>query len=74
VIQTFPDRLTRAQKNALELFEPGKPRKAFPDINPRTATALWSMGLLRGELIDGCRIFTLTRDGELARQTLSLAK
>lgn len=65
--------LTVAQKLALTRFEPCQPRKPFPDINPRTATALWSIGLLKGDLIDGDRVYVLTTDGELARQAIMRA-
>jgi len=56
--------LTEPQKIALRKFVPGQKRKAHPEINPRTASALWSLGLLRGEIVKGTRIFILTQAGE----------
>lgn len=56
--------LTEPQKIALRKFRPGQERKAYPEINPRTASALWSLGLLRGEIVEGARIFALTPTGE----------
>lgn len=60
--------LTEAQRNALRRFEPGVKRTAFPDINPRTASALWSKGLVKGEVIGGTRQFILTETGEAMRK------
>ena len=56
--------LTEPQKIALRKFHPGQKRKAYPEINPRTASALWSLGLLQGETVEGARIFALTPAGE----------
>lgn len=55
---------------ALLRFKPGVKRSAFPDINPRTASALWSKGLLRGEIESGTRQFILTELGEARRTKL----
>ena len=63
--------LTLPQKTALRKFEPGCKRRSYPDINPRTASALWSLGLLKGEIADGTRQFVLTKTGEEVRKLLS---
>lgn len=62
--------LTLPQKAALAKFAPGVKRAAFPDINPRTAEALWSKGLIKGETISGIRLFTLTDLGLKMQQSL----
>lgn len=62
--------LTRPQRTALLLFSPGQPRGAFPDVNPRTAAALWSSGLLSGEISDGKYVYVLTPEGEKVRSRL----
>lgn len=63
--------LTVPQKAALKKFEFGVKRAAFPDINPRTAQALWSKGLIRGETVSGSRLFNLTDLGLRVQQDLS---
>lgn len=55
--------LTPAQQRALTYFVPNVWRAAFPDINPRTASALWQMGLIRGKTQLGKQIFCLTEAG-----------
>lgn len=57
--------LTGPQRVALGKFVSGVKRSAYPDINPRTAAALWSKGLIKGEIIQGSRVFVLT---DLGRQ------
>lgn len=57
--------LTDPQKVALKKFVSGVKRPAYPDINPRTAAALWSKGLIKGEIVQGGRVFILT---DLGRQ------
>ena len=57
--------LTDPQRAALGRFVPGVKRPAYPDINPRTATALWSKRLIKGETIQGVRLFLLTDLGKL---------
>jgi len=64
--------LTEPQKVALRRFFPGRKRKAHPEINPRTASALWSLGLLQGEIVEGTRIFILTQAGERVWAELAL--
>jgi hypothetical protein len=56
--------LTGPQKVSLGRFVPGVRRPAYPDINPRTAAALWSKGLIKGEITRGSRLFILTDLGE----------
>ena len=60
--------LTRPQRAALGLFEPNQKRRAFPDINPRSATALWRMGLLRGSHKSGKTYYLLSAKGVRAQQ------
>jgi len=67
IAATMIDRLTEAQKGALTKFEPGCKRKPYPDVNPRTVSALWSLGLLKGEVVQGNRLFILTELGEEIR-------
>jgi hypothetical protein len=57
------DALTAPQRDALRRFKPGVQRTAYPDINPRTASALWSMGLVKGVISSGNRYFILTELG-----------
>jgi hypothetical protein len=64
-------KLTKPQREALSLLQPDVWRGAFPDINPRTAAALWALGLVQGKLERGKRLFCLTKSGELARSTLA---
>lgn len=59
--------LTEPQKAALQRFVKGVKRSAFPDINPRTAAALWSKALIKGEIVQGARVFLLTEMGEQAQ-------
>ena len=61
-------RLTDAQLRALAVFEPKTWRGAFPDVNPRSAEALWRLGLVEGRLEQGKRLFRLTAAGERARE------
>lgn len=60
--------LTSPQKAALGKFVSGVKRAAHPDINPRTASALWSKGLIKGETIQGSRVFILTELGAQAQR------
>lgn len=62
------DMLTAPQRDALRLFEPGVQRTAYPDINPRTASALWSKGLVKGVIKNGKRHFILTELGTSLRR------
>ena len=64
-------RLTAPQKIALKLFKPKQARRIFPDINPRTAQALWSLGLLTRDTREGVAYFMLTDAGEKLKQVLS---
>ncbi|MBY8823287.1 hypothetical protein [Sphingomonas colocasiae] len=60
-------RLTTSQQTALARFRPGEWRGVHPDINPRTAAALLSAGLVESEVSAGRRRYRLTLDGERAR-------
>ena len=60
--------LTPPQRAALALFKPEQKRRAFPDINPRSAAALWRMGLLQGSYEGGTTYFLLSEKGLRVRQ------
>jgi len=60
--------LTPPQRAALALFKPDQKRRAFPDINPRSATALWRKGLLQGLNEGGKTYFLLSEQGLRIRQ------
>lgn len=62
------DELTPPQRLALLLFEPGRPRRAFPDVNPRSAIALWGKGVLLGSRESGKQYFLLSEKGVRMRQ------
>src|SRR5690606_36784935 len=62
--------LSEAQKRALISFAPGEERGTYPDINPRSAAALCSLGLLRVQTVQGKRLYRLTPEGEVARERL----
>lgn len=63
--------LTAPQKIALRLFTPKQARRIFPEINPRTAQALWSIGLLTRDTREGVAYFMLSDVGEKIKQVLS---
>ena len=60
--------LTPPQRLALSLFEPGRSRRAFPDVNPRSAIALWQKGVLQGFRERGKLHFVLSEKGVKMRQ------
>lgn len=62
------DQLTQAQRAALDHFERDTFSTAFPNVNPRTASALWSKGLIRGQVLEGKRYYQLTELGEELRR------
>lgn len=64
--------LTGPQKDALKLFVPSKARRVFPDINPRTAQALWSLGILMRETMGRTSYFSLTAAGEELQARLGI--
>lgn len=60
--------LTNPQKLGLHCFVDAEWRGAFPDVNPRTASALWKLGLLDRKREDGRHQYRLTGLGlELLR-------
>lgn len=63
--------LTPPQRAALGLFEPGLPRRAYPDVNPRCAIALWQKGVLQGSRESGKMYFLLSEKGVMMRQIVS---
>jgi len=67
-LSTILSSLTSPQKIALGRFVAGVKTHAYPHINPRTAAALWSKGLIKGEIIQGSRVFILTELGEQAQR------
>ncbi|GAA0659742.1 hypothetical protein FHT00_003579 [Sphingomonas insulae] len=62
-LRVMLEALTSPQRAALALFKPGQKRRAFPDINPRSATALWRKGLLQGLHEGGKTYFLLSDQG-----------
>lgn len=63
--------LTAPQKAAVKAFVPSQERGVFPDINPRTAQALYSLGVLEREVRGGTAYFKLTDAGEELQVFLS---
>ena len=61
--------LTTPQEAALAHFADGTWRRIFPDVNPRTATALRALSLLEWEQSQGRNLYRLTLRG---RQMLDL--
>jgi hypothetical protein len=54
------ERLTNPQKLGLHCFLDGEWRAAFPDINPRTVSALWKLGLLDRKREEGRQKYRIT--------------
>lgn len=64
--------LTTAQELALSHFEEGAWRGVFPDVNPRTASALRNLGLLEYELGQGRKLYRLSARGREMLMLLQL--
>lgn len=61
--------LTTAQELALARFADGAWRGVFPDVNPRSASALRNLGFLEYEQSQGRKLYRLTARG---REMLTL--
>lgn len=59
----FPPALTAPQRAALTFFQDGRWKGVFPVVNPRTAAALLSFGLLECERVNGRRVYRISNDG-----------